>query len=243
MKKIILHLIVATIVTTVFLALAQTVVAEPIYMEDFESYSVGSFPSDEFDARWGGWSVAQEGENKFLRSTSSSSNFDMITRDTFPDNVVIEYDTRHSSSGVIFCSLTNQYRDSSPNDFSISMSTDNGSYSMYYHYTLDGSNYVVASETLGTTTYIAEPNTWYHTKLTLVEGLATLYFDDQYIFEYDFGAVIPISLENFHMYFMTLGQRDIDNIRVDPVPEPTTILLLSSGILSLAGFRRKFKKT
>ena len=32
------------------------------------------------------------------------------------------------------------------------------------------------------------------------------------------------------------------NIGGDPVPEPTTILLLSSGIIGLAGFRRKFRK-
>ena len=28
----------------------------------------------------------------------------------------------------------------------------------------------------------------------------------------------------------------------DPIPEPTTIVLLSSGLLGLAGIRRKFKK-
>ncbi len=34
----------------------------------------------------------------------------------------------------------------------------------------------------------------------------------------------------------------IDNVTYSPIPEPTTMLLLGTGLIGLAGFRRKFRK-
>jgi len=54
--------------------------------------------------------------------------------------------------------------------------------------------------------------------------------------------VFDSSFENLTLLYWTGNPADVvayDNIVIDPVPEPTTLLLLGSGLIGLAGFRKK----
>jgi hypothetical protein len=64
--------------------------------------------------------------------------------------------------------------------------------------------------------------------------------DNDGTYEYAWNGTDPISLEGFWP-----NQGAISHVSIfgtTPVPEPTTMLLLGSGLLGLWGFRRKFKK-
>jgi len=184
---------------------------ENLFEEDFESYAVGSFPSDKFYARWGGWWVTEEGGNKFLRSESyTGANWDIITIQKFPGNVKIEFLTRHAL-GNPYLDITNTL-EPMPGVFSFAMYVWENQYGIYYHWSNDGINYVSGSSTLGA--FTAQPDTWYKVTMTLKGALAKFYVNDLFVFEYDISTVIPFPIENFHLYWSTWGQRDLDNIKV-----------------------------
>ncbi len=68
--------------------------------------------------------------------------------------------------------------------------------------------------------------------------------EDPYLL--DFTADGYLDYHGYSSYFdhwITFGDLNNVEIQIDPVPEPTTMLLLGSGLIGLAGLRRrKFKK-
>jgi len=189
---------------------------EALLDENFESYAVGGNPPASFNARYGGWNVAEEAGSKFLTcDTGAGANQDIATTQKFPGDVAIEFDTRHST-GALHATITSHYGSSPEGSWSFQLYIHpDRSVQMGYHWA--DSSYHDGGEIVGTVPFTPQANTWYKVKLALCGTIAKLYIDNEFILEYDISAVVPYTIENFHAIWMTWGRRDLDNVRVAPV--------------------------
>lgn len=107
-------------------------------------------------------------------------------------------------------------------------------------YPINGDPAVGNYLSLGTFGASPDYSMWHDVKVTLTDSLVGFYLDNSLLAEYDVGQVIPVPIEDYHLVWMTWGQRDLDNITVSPIPAPDTLALLAIGLTGL-GFSR-YKK-
>ena len=79
---------------------------------------------------------------------------------------------------------------------------------------------------------------WSTTGAGIMAGTSSI---DRHFYEFDGLSASPaiIRMDTSGSF---LGSTDINNFFGTPIPEPNTVFLLGTGLLALAGFRRKFKK-
>jgi hypothetical protein len=188
--------------------------SEIYFEENFETYPVGSFPSERFYTYWGGWSIAQENTNKFLRSNLSpqGGNYLLFTQQNFPGNTIIEYKMRHVRDpqyGPVEVSM------------SISEMVNQNNLAIGFFIRSDGL-YGIAYwwEGLPTSQSITKSNApiviqsgvWYNAKYIIDGSVAKFYVDDTFLIGLDFSEFGFTEISDFKLKFGSWGQRSIDDI-------------------------------
>lgn len=189
--------------------------SEVFFEENFETYPVGSFPSDKFYTYWGGWSIAQENTNKFLRGGRiPGGNYLLFTRQKFLGNSVIDFMVRNFRAPQYGYVEVGTCLSSMVRDLEIALWVNSdGLYGIKYYWIDEPYTHRI---TLSDAPIEIQSGVWYNVKVDLNGSLARFYVDDVFIIEFDVSEIGFTMIEDFKLKFGSShnGQRDLDDMLI-----------------------------
>lgn len=226
--------------TILFTLVAASGVSASPFQDNFEQYSIGTLPTG-YTRSAGGRSFVEYDPLNPSNKAFHFNNGDIVHHEiTVSTSFFFEFDNYFGTAGTYF-GLNSQ-----PDNTSLSIelleAVRNGSVSNLTF--LSKESQIVAQ---------LENEQWHHFR---IEGnrsgqqvTAEFYVDNVFLgmFSNAFSLVPPdLQMPYFSMAMGSgqVGDGYFDNISYDssaPVPEPATMFLLASGLLGIAGFRRKLK--